>query len=511
MFLIFCGGKMNANGSRMKKLLGETAVYGLSSIVGRFLNWMLVPVYTRVLVRTSDYGIVTNLYGWTALMLVILTYGMETGFFRFINKEPDPKRVYGTILTSLAATSSLFILAVALFLKPVSAAMGYSEYKEFVMMLAVIVAIDAFCAVPFANLRHKQKAVRFAVIKLLSIAINIGLNLFFLIAAPWLSKNGFSAVSLIWSSGLEIRYVFVSNVVSSAFTLLALSPDFLFKWSFDAKLMKRIFAYSFPILLFGIAGIFNQTADKILFPYLFSDPAEANSQLGIYGACFKITVIMVMSLQAFRYAYEPFVFRYKKGDDTSIYVDVMHYFVLFSLFVFLGITFYLDIFKHLIGSAYFAGLAVVPIVMLGEFFFGVYSNLSIWYKLTDGTKWGSYFSLAACIITVLIIVIFVPKFGFMACAWASFASNFVVMAASYFIGQKYFPIAYRVKSGIFYFALAMILWGAAVYVPLERKIVSLAFKTALLLVFAAVVVVREPLIRNAVSTMKRKISGRNQL
>ena len=188
---------MSANGSRMKKLLGETAVYGLSSIVGRFLNWMLVPVYTRVLVRTSDYGIVTNLYGWTALMLVILTYGMETGFFRFINKEPDPKRVYGTILTSLAATSSLFILAVALFLRPISAAMGYSEYKEFVMMLAVIVAVDAFCAVPFANLRHKQKAMRFAAIKLLSIAITIGLNLFFLIAAPWLSKNGFTAVDLI--------------------------------------------------------------------------------------------------------------------------------------------------------------------------------------------------------------------------------------------------------------------------------------------------------------------------
>ncbi len=496
---------MSANGSRMKKLLGETAVYGLSSIVGRFLNWMLVPVYTRVLVRTSDYGIVTNLYGWTALMLVILTYGMETGFFRFINKEPDPKRVYGTILTSLAATSSLFILAVALFLRPISAAMGYSEYKEFVMMLAVIVAVDAFCAVPFANLRHKQKAMRFAAIKLLSIAINIGLNLFFLIAAPWLSKNGFTAVDLIWSPGLEIRYVFVSNVVSSAFTFFALSPDFLFKWSFDAKLMKRIFAYSFPILLFGIAGIFNQTADKILFPYLFSDPAEANSQLGIYGACFKITVIMVMSLQAFRYAYEPFVFRYKKGDDTSIYVDVMHYFILFSLFVFLGITFYLDIFKHLIGSAYFAGLAVVPIVMLGEFFFGVYSNLSIWYKLTDRTKWGSYFSIVACIITVLIIVIFVPKFGFMACAWASFFSNFVVMAASYFIGQKYFPIAYRVKSGVFYFVIAMILWGAAVYVPLEGKILSLAFKTVLLIVFVAVIIVKEPLLRNFLKSLKDKI------
>lgn len=492
----------------MKKLLGETAVYGLSSIVGRFLNWMLVPVYTRVLVRTSDYGIVTNLYGWTALMLVILTYGMETGFFRFINKEPDPKRVYGTILTSLAATSSLFVLAVALFLNPISAAMGYSEYKEFVMMLAVIVAVDAFCAVPFANLRHRQKAMRFAAIKIISIAINIGLNLFFLIAAPWLSKNGFSLVDLIWSPGLEIRYVFVSNVVSSAFTFFALSPDFLFKWTFDAKLMKRIFAYSFPILLFGIAGIFNQTADKILFPYLFSDPAEANSQLGIYGACFKITVIMVMSLQAFRYAYEPFVFRYKKGDDTSIYVDVMHYFLLFSLLVFLGVTFYLDIFKHLIGSAYFAGLAVVPIVMLGELFFGVYSNLSIWYKLTDRTKWGSYFSLVACIITVLIIVIFVPRFGFMACAWASFFSNFIVMAASYFIGQKYFPIAYRVKSGAFYFALAMILWGIAAWMPLEGKIVSYALKTLLIAFFTALILIREPLFRAFFSSVFAKISGK---
>ena len=489
----------------MKKLLGETAVYGLSSILGRFLNWMLVPLYTRVLKETSDYGIVTNFYGWTALILVILTYGMETGFFRFINKEPDPKRVYGSILTSLAVTSSLFILAAALFLNPISAAMGYAEYSELVMMLAVIVAMDAFCAVPFANLRHKNKAMHFAGIKLAAIAINIGLNLFFLIAAPWLSKNGFSAVNLIWSPGLEIRYVFVSNVVSSAFTLLALSPDFLFKWHFDAKLMKQIFKYSFPILLFGIAGIINQTADKILFPYLFSDPAEAKSQLGIYGACFKISVIMVMSLQAFRYAYEPFFFKYKKGDDTSIYVDVMHYFILFSLFVFLGITFYLDICKHFIDAKYWGGLSIVPIVMLGEFFFGVYSNLAIWYKLTDRTKWGSYFSVPACVITVLIIVIFVPKFGFMACAWASFFSNLVIMAASYFVGQKYFPIAYRVKSGILYFALAMILWGAAVYVPLEGKVLPFVFKTVLLLVFAAVVFIREPLLRKCLKSLKCRI------
>ena len=505
---------MNMNGSIIKKLCSQTAVYGLSSVLARILNWLLVPVYTRVLVQTSDYGIVTNFYSWSALALVILTYGMETGTFRFLNDEEnkkkgiDPNLVYGTILTSLAVTSTLFVLAVALFLNPISAAMGYARYREFVMMLAVIIAMDAFCSLPFAHLRNQDKAIPFAVIKMISIAINIALNLFFLLAAPWLSKNGFSAVELVWSPGNEIRYVFVSNVFSSAFTFLALSPDFLFKWSFDKKLWCRIFKYSSPLLFAGIAGMFNQHGDKILFPYLFSDPAEAKSQLGIYGACFKITVIMMMVSQAFRYAYDPFIFKYKKeGGDSSTLAEITTYFIIASLFVFLGVTFYIDILKYFIGSGYHSGLPIVPIVMLGEFFFSVHYILSAWYKIIDRTRWGIYFSFSACAISILIMVVFVPKFGFMACAWASFVSNLVIMVASYFFGQKYFPVPYRIKTASFYFALAMILWAAAAFVPIENKVLSLVFKTVLLAVFAVTAVWKEPLLRSGAAGIKKKLLG----
>lgn len=505
---MFSEQKMSSTSSIIKKLTGETAIYGLSSIVGRFLNWMLVPFYTRILRQTSDYGIVTNLYGWTALMLVILTYGMETGLFRFINREENKKEVYGTILTSICTTSVLFVAAVLLFLDPISSAMNYADHSNLVMMLAVIVAMDAFTAVPFAYLRYQQRPMRFAAIKLISIAINIGLNLFFLLGAPKLAENGFDAVRVVWNEGREIDYIFISNVVSSLFALLALAPSFLFKWHFNAGLMKRIFRYSFPILLFGIAGIFNQTADKILFPYLFSDQNEANSQLGIYGACFKVAVVMVMALQAFRYAYEPFIFKYKKGDDTSIYGIVTHYFVLFSLTVFLGVTLYLDIFKHFIAPQYYSGLIVVPIVMLGEFFYGVYSNLSIWYKLTDRTIWGSYFSVAACIITVLIIVIGVPEFGFIACAWASFISNFAIMSASYLIGRKYFPIAYQVKRDTFYFAAAILIWQLSLLVPKSSRLIRFGADTLLLLAFLLIVIFSEPSLRSFAAKAANRIRGR---
>ncbi|MBO4441720.1 oligosaccharide flippase family protein [bacterium] len=477
-------------GSILKKLTGETAVYGLSSIVGRFLNWLLVPVYTRVLPETSDYGIVTNLYGWTALFLVILTYGMETGLFRFISREEDKKGVYGTILTALAVTSTAFALLVLIFIKPIASAMNYAGHWNLVCMLAVIVAMDAFTSLPFAYLRYEQRPLRFAAIKLISIAINIGLNLFFLIGAPFLAGRGFNAVRLIWNENRDmIDYIFITNVVSSLFALIALAPSYLFKWRFDAKLFKLIFGYSFPILLFGIAGIFNQTADKILFPYIFSDKAEANSQLGIYGACFKIAVVMVMALQAFRYAYEPFIFKYKKGDDTSIYAVVTHYFIIFSMTVFLAVTLYLDIFKHFISEKYYSGLAVVPIVLLGEFFYGIYSNLSIWYKLTDRTRWGTYFSVIACAVTVLVIILFVPGYGFIACAWASFFSNLIIMVLSYIFGQKYFPIAYRIAPAALNSAAAVAIFFISSFftsrLPMPEKLALNTCLMALYLIFIA--------------------------
>lgn len=305
----------------MKRLAKETAVYGVSSILGRFLNWMLVPMYTRVLTGTGDYGIVTNLYGWTALLLVILTYGMETGFFRFINKkeEENPMQVYATALSSLAFTSVIFAALVLFSLPTISDAMGYSGHTEYIGMMTGIVAVDAFCCIPFAFLRYKGKAFRFAGIKLFSIFLNIALNIFFLLICPWLDTHYPGLIRWFYIPDYGVGYVFIANVITTATTFLMLLPDMLpgFREKVSMPLLKQMLLYSFPILILGIAGIFNQTADKILFPFLFADKAYANEQLGIYGACFKIAIVMVMFTQAFRYAYEPFIFARNKSDDNK--------------------------------------------------------------------------------------------------------------------------------------------------------------------------------------------------
>ena len=325
----------------MKRLAGETAIYGVSSIVGKFLNWMLVPMYTRVLATESDFGIVTNLYAWTALLMVILTYGMETGFFRFMNKKEIklPMRVYATTLFSLAFTSVLFMVLVFSALAPISNFLGYGAHPEYIGMMAGIVAVDAFCCVPFAFLRYQGKAVRFAAIKLLNIFLNIVLVIFFLIVCPWLYEHAPGLISWFYVPGYQVEYIFASNVVTSVVTFLLLVPDMIpgLREKASFVLLKQMLKYSFPILILGIAGIFNQTADKILFPFLFEDKDYAATQLGIYGACFKVAVVMVMFIQAFRYAYEPFIFARNKDDDnTKAYSEAMKYFIIFSLIIFLG-------------------------------------------------------------------------------------------------------------------------------------------------------------------------------
>lgn len=473
----------------MKRLAKETAVYGLSSIIGRFLNWMLVPMYTRVLAGTGDYGIVTNLYGWTALLLVLLTYGMETGFFRFINKkeEQEPMRVYASVLYCLLGSSTLFAIVVFALLPWISGAMGYADHPEFVGMMAGIVAVDAFCCIPFAYLRYLGKAWRFAGIKLLSIFLNIALNIFFLLVCPWLQSHYPAAVDWFYLPDYGVGYVFVANVFTTLLTLFCLFPDILpgLRAKLNPVVLKQILRYSFPILLLGIAGIFNQTADKILFPFLFEDKAYANEQLGIYGACFKIAVVMVMFTQAFRYAYEPFIFARNKSDDNKLaYVEAMKYFILFALFIFLGVMFYIDILKYFVGPAYYPGLRVVPIVMLGELFFGIYFNLSLWYKLIDETRWGAYFSSIGCVATVTIILLFGSTYGYMACAWASFFCNLLMMVLSYFMGQRKYPINYDLRSAAVYTALAAVLYVAGMYLPIESIVGRLAYRTLLLAVYA---------------------------
>ncbi len=479
----------------MKRLAKETAVYGLSSIIGRFLNWMLVPMYTRVLTDTSDYGIVTNLYGWTALLLILLTYGMETGFFRFINKkeETEPMRVYASVLYCLMASSTLFVLLVFLFLPQISGGLGYAEHPEYVGMMAGIVAVDAFCCVPFAYLRYLGKAWRFAGIKLLSIFLNIALNILFLVVCPWLHTHAPASVDWFYHEGYGVGYIFVANVFTTLLTLILLFPDILpgLRAQVSLPTLRQILAYSFPILLLGIAGIFNQTADKILFPFLFDDKDYANEQLGIYGACFKIAVVMVMFTQAFRYAYEPFIFARNKSDDNKkAYSEAMKYFIIFALLIFLGVMFYIDILKYFVGPAYYPGLRVVPIVMLGELFFGIYFNLSLWYKLTDQTYWGAYFSAIGCVATVAIILLFGPHYGYMACAWASFACNLIMMLLSYFIGQKKYPIRYDLKSALNYTALAAMLYAAST-LKLEPSWLQYPYRTMLLAIYIIVMVKRD--------------------
>jgi O-antigen/teichoic acid export membrane protein len=467
----------------MKSLASQTAIYGISSITGRFLNWMLVPLYTRVLPGTGDFGIVTNLYAWTGLFIVLLTYGMETGLFRFINKkeEKEPLKVYSSVLYSVGFTSLIFIACILIFVTPLSAMLGYAGNPEFTGMMGCIVAVDAFCCIPFAYMRYKNKALRFASLKLINILLNIFLNIFFLIIEPAFDIGHF------YVPGYGVGYIVIANLLTTLLTLLMLVPDMIpgLRVKPDWQRLKPVLKYSFPILTLGIAGILNQTADKILFPLLFEDKEYARSQLGIYGACFKIAVIMMMFIQAFRYAYEPFIFAKNRDNDSkATYSAAMKYFIIFSLVIFLGVMFYLDIIKYFVRPDYFSGLGVVPVIMLGELFFGIYFNLSVWYKLTDRTKWGVYFSIIGCTVTVAIIIAFVPLYGFMACAFASLISNLLIMLLSYFIGQKYFPVRYDLKSALIYGVFAAMCYLAAMLPQIDSEILRISYRTVILLVFA---------------------------
>ncbi len=473
----------------MKSLAKDTAIYGLSSILGRFLNWCFVFLYINVLKTTAEYGIVTNLYAYMALLLILLTYGMETGFFRFANdkEEKNPTRVYTTGLISLATTSILFFALVWLFIKPVSQALGYPEHEDYIIMMALIIAVDAFTALPFAYLRYQRRPIRFASIKLLSIFLNIALNLFFILLCPWLYETHPGWISWFFNPDFLVGYILVSNVISSVTVLLILFPEiFRVHYRFDRQLLGRMLRYSFPLLILGIAGIMNQTFDKMFYPRLAIDRPDALSELGIYGAVYKIAIVMVMFTQAFRFAYEPFIFaRNKDADNKKSYSEAMKYFIIFGLFIFLLVMFYIDLVRFFMPAIYCTGLRVVPIVMLAELFFGIFFNLSLWYKLTDRTHWGAWFSLGGFLITAAINIWGVPRFGYMACAWAAFVCYLSMMLVSYFIGQRLYPIRYDLKSALRYTLLSALLYIIAVSVPIDSLLLRLAFRTLLLGVFVA--------------------------
>ena len=475
--------------ANLKSLAKDTAIYGMSSILGRFLNYLLVPLYTsNISAASGGYGIITNLYAYTALLLVILTYGMETTFFRYANKtNEDPQKVYSSTLIMVGFTSLLFIVLVSIFLQPISGVMGYSDHSSYVWVMAATVSIDAFQCIPFAYLRYKKRPIKFAALKLLFIAFNIALNLLYFVVLPDLYKSYPEVIQHVYSPETGVGYAFYINLVCTASITFFFYKELTgFKYTFDKELAKRMLSYSWPILILGIAGILNQTADFILFPYLYKG-SQAHQQLGIYGAASKIAMIMAMITQAFRYAYEPFVFgKGNDKDNRETYAVAMKYFIIFTLLAFLVVMGYINILRHIIGRDYWEGLKVVPIVMAGTIMMGVYFNLSFWYKLIDKTIWGAYFSGIGCFVLILTNIIFVPQYGYMACAWAGLIGYATAMTLSYFVGQKKYPINYPLKSIGIYFLIAVFFFIAITYSNQHLpKIYALAVNTLIIFAFIA--------------------------
>lgn len=463
---------------KLTTIFKDTAIYGLSSIVGRFLNYLLVPLYTATLSAASGgYGVITNIYAYVALALVLLTFGMETTYFRFTNKtHTDSETVYGTTLITVGTISLMFAALVVLLLDPISQLMGYGDHPDYVAVMAITVAIDAFLCIPFAHLRQQRKSIKFAALKLLNIVITILLNLIY----------------FYFMDGTDVGYVFYINMASTVLLALCLITEYgTFRWKLDRKLLRTMLSYSWPILILGIAGILNQTADKMLFPYIY-EGSDMREQLGIYGACSKIAMIMAMITQAFRFAYEPIVFAgVKDKDQHEMYAKAMKFFIIFTLLAFLMVVGYMDILKYIIGSDYWPGLRVVPIVMAAEIMMGIYFNLSFWYKVIDKTIWGAIFSGIGCAVLIIVNVLFVPKYGYMACAWGGFAGYGVAMVASYFVGQKYYPIDYPIKDIALYVVLAWVCFRLMELSADWSMIGQLAFNTLLIIIFVAVILKRD--------------------
>ena len=466
--------------ANLKSLAKDTAIYGLSSIVGRFLNYLLVPLYTYYMPHdTGDYGISTNIYAYTALILVLLTFGMETTLFRFANDDRSkPDTVFSTVMAVVGSLTLMFLLLIFGFIGPISEALGYSEHPDYLLMMAVVVALDALQAIPFSYLRFQKRAIRFASLKMLFILLNITLNVVYFVL---LGKT-------------SVFYVFFINLLCTGLITFFFVPDlFRIQWKFDGQLLRRMLSYSWPILILGIAGILNQVADKIIFPLVYPNEEQANVLLGDYGSCVKIAMIMAMITQAFRYAYEPIVFaKSKDADKTEYYAAAMKYFLIFTLLAFLCVVGWMPLLQYIIGANYREGLGVVPIVMAAEIMMGVYFNLSFWYKLIDKTIYGAWFSLTGCLVLFAVNIIFIPQYSYWACAWGGVAGYGTAMVLSYVVGQKKNPIPYPMKDMATYVIATAVLYAVMKILPTSwPAILTLTVNTLLIILFTALIIKKD--------------------
>lgn len=418
----------------------------------------MVPLYTYVFSR-AEYGVVSEFYAYTGFFATLLVFGFETGFFRFGQDSDQKEKVYSTALNFVLIANIVFVLLIAGFVSPLASALRYPNHHEYFYWFALILAFDSVASIPFARLRSENKAFQFALIKFIEIGATVLLNLFFIIVCKHaFEKDPSSVFAKMYNPQIGVGYIFISNLIASTLKLVLLSP--LLKGALggiDKALLKKMFAYSLPMVIIGFAGIINEMLDRAILKFLLPfDPKTNMEQLGIYGACYKLSILMTLFIQAFRYAAEPFFFAHaKEKNSTTVYGDVMKYFVIVCVTIFLLVTLYMDVFKYFIGKDFRAGLNIVPVLLMANLFLGVYVNLSIWYKLTDRTLLGAFVSLGGAALTIALNVIFVPRYGYLASAWATFACYFGMAAVSYILGQKYYPVQYHLKSFVTYVAIAL--------------------------------------------------------
>ena len=474
--------------SPFKKLASQTAIYGLPTIVGRLLNYLLVPIYTRTF-STAQYGTVNEMYAYVSFLLIVLTYGMETSLFNFSRNNENKEKVYSTILLTIILTSSFFILGTWLFAQPIADLINYPNHTEYIIYFGWILGLDAISSIAFAKLREQQKAGLFAGIKILNIAANIFFNLFFIVYCPkLLAQNPQSWLLKFYDPQVGVGYVFVSNLISSIITILIQLPFILrVKFTFDFSQLKTILKYSSPLLLAGLAGMTNETIDRILLKYLLPENS-ALEQVGIYGACYKISLIMTIFIQTFRFAAEPFFFSHSdKQDAKQVYARVMKYFVIICSIIFLGTMINLSWIQGFIGKDFRSGLQVVPLLLMANFFLGVFFNLSIWYKLTNQTRYGAWLTIFGAVITLAGNFIFIPRFGYMACAYTTLVCYLLMMLVSYFIGNKHYHVNYDVKRIVAYIGLSLFLFAISQYISFDSDLLGITIKNLLLILFALVV------------------------
>jgi O-antigen/teichoic acid export membrane protein len=478
--------------AQTKSLIKDSAIYGGSSILQKMMMWLMTTLLTNTL-STTEYGVLNNLYAYTALMLVMLTFGLETGAFRFANKQDQykPATAFSTALLLICALTVVFLFVFLGYLPAIRPYLWSPEIPSvYLRLVIIIVSMDIVSAIPFAYLRYKKRPIKFAALKLLNVILYVGFCMFFLVACPWLEKHYPSLIAWFYNKEFGVGYVLIANLMATGIETACLLPEvFQIKFKFEWNLAKKMLNYSFPLMIMGVAGMSNQVADRIIYPFI---PQTSLSELGIYTACFKIAQIMMMFTQAFRYAYDPFVFEKSNDKDAQqAYSKVMTYFVILGLLIFLGVMFYIDIIKYFIGSDYWAGLGIVPVILLGELFFAIYFNLSLWYKITDKTYWGTVFSILICVLVVAINIFFIPRYSYWACAWATFIANGTAMLLSYFIGQKNYPIQYDLKTIGLYTGLAGILYAVSCWIPVHNTWLHIGINTVLLGIYLGVLIKRD--------------------